>query len=574
MAQTLKFKRTVNVPPSEVYRAFIHATALRDWLSDAAQTEARPGGHLYVWMNSGYYAVGEFVKLEPGKKLVFTWYGKDEPAPTRVQVLLEAKDGGTNITLKHEQIGSGAKWAKTIQEIKDGWNGALENLQSVLETGIDLRVARTPRLGILIGDFNAEIAGQLGVPVTQGIRLEGTAEGTGAQAAGLQKDDVIVKLGGKKAIDFPSLTSVLRGYHAGDKVKVAFYRGGEKKMVTLELGRRPMPEVPETAAELAEIIRKSYAKVNAELAQLFEGVSEAEAEHRPASGAWNVKETIAHLIACERDFQSWMADMLNDNVVNDSLEFRPNVNERLRALVERFGTLTALMEELKHSQAETAAWLAALPAMFVARKHMYRRVATWMIDTVPIHYREEHLGAIRAAIQSAKNARSSLPQDMAELLDRIEREWAALEQAVAGLSEEQMNVPGAGGWSIKDHLAHLTAWEQFMLLYYLQGRPAHEVMQVDEATWRTLDENGINEILHQRSQVRPVPEVLADRRRSHEQVVATLEQTLFADLMKPYYPDDPQARPVIGWVIGNTYEHYQEHRAYIQAEFEQNRLGR
>ena len=440
----------------------------------------------------------------------------------------------------------------------------------MLETGVDLRVARMPRLGILIGDFNAEIAARLGVPVIQGIRLEGTAEGTGARAAGLQKDDVIVKLGGKKTVDFPSLGNALRGHRAGAKVKVVFYRGGEKRTITLELGRHSMPELPGTAADLSEIVRKNYADVNVELAQLFEGVSEAEAEHRPAPDTWNVKETVAHFIACERDYQSWAADMLNDNVVNDSLEFRPNVNERLRALVERFGTLAALMEELKHSQAETVALSAALPATFVARKHMYRRVATWMTEIVSNHHREQHWGALQAAIQSTRNVGSSLPHDTTDLLKRVQHAWVELEQAFAGLSDEQMNIPGAGGWSIKDHLAHLTAWEQFMLQCHLRGRPAHKVMQVDEATWKTLDENGINDILYQRSRQRPVAEVMADRHRSHEQVVTTLEQIPFADLMKPNYPDDPQARPLIGWVIGNTYEHYQEHRAYIEALIKQN----
>ena len=569
MAQTLSFKRTIGVPPAEVYRAFVHATALRDWLCDAAQTDARPGGRLYLWTRSGFYAAGEFVRLEPGKKLVFSWFGRNEPAPTRVQVSFDAQDGGTRLTLKHEQVGSGAKWAKTIKEIQDGWTESLENLQSVLETGIDLRVARTPRLGISIGDFNPEIAARLGVPVKEGIRLEGTGEGTGARAAGLQKDDIIIKFGGKKAVDFPSLTNALRGHHAGDKVKVVFYRGIQKRTVTLELGARPVPEVPATAAELAETIRKDYAAVNDELGKLFEGVSEAEAEHRPATDAWNVKETVAHLILCERDLQSWVADMLNDTPVNDWLEMRPNVNERLCALVGRFKTLPALTEELKHSQAETYALLAALPEKFVARKHLYRRVATWMMDTVPLHYRGEHLGAIRAAIQSARTE-SSLPRDMADLLQRIEQGWLALQRVIAPLNEAQMNLPGAGGWSIKDNLAHLIAWERFMLQCYLQGRPAHEVVQVDEATWKTLDENSLNDLLYHRNKDRPIADVLADLHRSHEHVVATLERTPFADLMKPHYPDDPQARPLIGRVIGNTYEHYQEHRASIEALVKQN----
>jgi len=159
----------------------------------------------------------------------------------------------------------------------------------------------------------------------------------------------------------------------------------------------------------------------------------------------------------------------------------------------------------------------------------------------------------------------AMPQDKNYLLERIQHEWAALMQAIEGLTPEQMSVPDAGGWAIKDNLAHLTAWEQFMLLHYLQGRPPHEAMQIDAVTMERLDENGINAVLFERNRNRPVADILTDLRHSHEQVVAFLEQMPFSDLMKPRFLDDPQARPLINWVIGNTYEHYQEHRQTIQA---------
>jgi hypothetical protein len=128
-----------------------------------------------------------------------------------------------------------------------------------------------------------------------------------------------------------------------------------------------------------------------------------------------------------------------------------------------------------------------------------------------------------------------------------------------------MTTPGAGGWSVKDNLAHLTAWEQFMLWHHLQGRPPHDAMQIDAATFGKLDEAGINAVIYERNRNRTVADVLGNLRRSHEQVVAFLEQLPFASLMKSRYPDDLQARPVIGWVTGNTYEHYQEHRLNIEA---------
>ena len=160
---------------------------------------------------------------------------------------------------------------------------------------------------------------------------------------------------------------------------------------------------------------------------------------------------------------------------------------------------------------------------------------------------------------------SSMPKDKADLIERIQREWSALMQIVDRLKPEQMILSGAGGWSAKDNLAHLAAWERFMILHDLQGYPPHEAMQVDEATYERLDEDGQNAVLYERNRERSVADVLDDLRRTHAQALATLEHMTYADLMKPRYPDDPEARPVIGGVIGNTYEHYEEHRRAIQA---------
>ena len=159
----------------------------------------------------------------------------------------------------------------------------------------------------------------------------------------------------------------------------------------------------------------------------------------------------------------------------------------------------------------------------------------------------------------------SIPKDKTDLIERIDREWSALLDTVDKLSDEQMTKPDAGGWSPKDNLAHLTAWEQIMLRYHLQGEPPHQVLQVDEATFERLDTDGLNAVLFERNRDRSVQDVLGDLHRSHAQVLATLEQVTLADLMRPRFSDDPQRRPVMDWVIGNTYEHYQEHRRVIQA---------
>ena len=184
--QTFKFKRNLAAPPAEVYRAFTNSTALREWFCDGATTDPHKGGHIYSWWNNGYYTSGEFIALEPDKKVAFSWHGRGEPDATRVQVLLAAMDGGTLMTIAHSGVGTDKSWAKSIQEIETGWTAALENLQAVLETGMDLRFTRRPMLGISGGDeLTPQIAATIAAPVTEGFRLEGVVDGMGAQGAGL-----------------------------------------------------------------------------------------------------------------------------------------------------------------------------------------------------------------------------------------------------------------------------------------------------------------------------------------------------------------------------------------------------
>jgi uncharacterized protein YndB with AHSA1/START domain len=400
-SRSFNFKQKVNASPLEVFRAFTHATLLRDWFCNAAQVDPRQGGLYWLGWDSGFYASGEIRAFDPGKKLVLTWDGKGEPEPTRVSVSFTPKGEGTVVTVSHAGVGAGAKWAPVVKEIETGWTDGLENLKSVLEAGIDLRLARRPRLGIFFGEFTPEIAAKLGVPTRRGIWLEGTAEGSGARAAGLQKDDVLVKFGGKTAVDIAGLGQALQGRKAGDVVTVGFYRGAQKMSTALELSRFPIPDVPETPGELADQVEKNYVDLNVELEKLLEGLTEDQAGHADGE-LWSARELLAHHTLMERDFQSWVADMLNDTPVKDFLEMRPNVNERLRVLTARFNTLAALLGEMKQAQAETVALLRSLPPKFVARRHLYRRVALWMLENIPTHYREEHAEQLKTAIEAAR----------------------------------------------------------------------------------------------------------------------------------------------------------------------------
>jgi hypothetical protein len=156
----------------------------------------------------------------------------------------------------------------------------------------------------------------------------------------------------------------------------------------------------------------------------------------------------------------------------------------------------------------------------------------------------------------------SMPESKAELDAHIAREWDALQATVAGLSEEQLVRPGGGGWSIKDNLYHIAAWEQVLVEAVLGGQTTAEALGVAPGSLQGLDEDGINDLIYRQSRALSLPAVLERARQAHQQVLDVLARTPFEALLKPLHPD--RSEPVLDWVAGNTYDHYREHRLYIE----------
>lgn len=387
--------RTVRGTPAEAFRAFTHPTALRDWLCNVAQVEARPGGRFYLAWSDGHSAWGDYTAFEPGQRLAFSWNHDAHAGATTVEVRFATAKAGARVTVKHAGLGD------TADELRAAWAAGLENLDSLLADGIDLRVSRRPRLGVFIGDLNAEIARQLKSPA-EGVRLEGTAPGSGAETAGLLKDDVLVGFNGSPLKQFADLTPLLTARQAGDVVTMRFVRAGEVQEAQVTLGRFPQPKLPATGKALAKQARAIHERINAELAGKTRRLSETGTARAPKKGEWSVKQLIAHLILTERDLQSWVAQMINDREVGDDLEFRPNVCFRIDALVDRLGTLAALRRELAVAQEETARLAEQLPRDFVnERKHLFNRFAGWVIEITPGHFDQEHGEQLALAIKAA-----------------------------------------------------------------------------------------------------------------------------------------------------------------------------
>lgn len=149
-----------------------------------------------------------------------------------------------------------------------------------------------------------------------------------------------------------------------------------------------------------------------------------------------------------------------------------------------------------------------------------------------------------------------------ELRERIAAGWEPLNALVRGLPDDSLLRADETGWSVRDYLAHLTAWER-SLLGLLQGRSRLEAMGLATGSqrWDTDDINARVLELGRRQQ--PTEVVLAFT-ETHRLLMSTLAQLTREDLLRPYSSYRPGAfpgtgEPVIGWVLGNTMGHYAEH---------------
>lgn len=396
--QAYMFTQTIKAPVEHVYFAFTNATALQQWLCNTAEIAPNQNGRIYLWWNADYATSGVVQHVEENSRLVFSWHGFGEPAPTSVEVSLTATEAATKVTIQHTGLGDDDTWQKMAETLQNDWPQALENLVVFLEQGVDKRQYDRPMLGIFInGLLDAKQAKELGVPVATGVVIGGVVDEMGAQKAGLQQNDVLVGLAGEEITDFASIGNAIAAKKAGEEVPFTVYRGSEKMTLAVELGKRPFPNHPPSAAALAEQTAQIFTELDQELDALFAGVTDEAASARPTSEEWSAKETVAHLIYTER----WTQLNISLIVGGQKTPGFHNDLGTIAAMADAYATTADIVAELKRAEATTVAAIANLSDDFVANKSRYFLLAG-IPQFTPGHHRL-HFQQMQAAIQAATN---------------------------------------------------------------------------------------------------------------------------------------------------------------------------
>lgn len=142
---TVRLHRVLKAPPERVYRAFIEADALAKWLPPhgftckVAHLEARVGGTFrmaFTNFGTGHRHAfgGEYLELEPGKRICYTDRFDDPnlPGEMRVTISLTQVLCGTELTI--EQAGIPAVIPVAMCYL--GWQESLMQLATLVEPEI------------------------------------------------------------------------------------------------------------------------------------------------------------------------------------------------------------------------------------------------------------------------------------------------------------------------------------------------------------------------------------------------------------------------------------------------------
>lgn len=395
---TITVETSVQASVRYAYRAFTNSTSLREWLCDVATVQPHPRGRMYLWWRGDFYSSGHYLELDENKRVKFRWFSSIDSAPTEVTVTLSEKADTTLISLAHE-VPDDPSWEKSAEAFRENWVSSLENLKSVLETGIDLRIANRPMLGIIPGDFTKEQAKALRVPVHEGMRLDDVVDGMGAKRAGLQKDDVLVEMAGHPITnDANSLPNAIAGKKGGDRVDVVFYRGPEKKKVKMELGKRPMPKVPFDPVELARQAREIYEPALSKLERCFDNYTDEQAMQRPAANEWSALEVVAHLIHGERYNSIFLSGLIDGHEpVFDG--FGTNVTAQVEATVKANPSIKMMLYTLRRTVDEILAYTELIPEEFTENTGSYYRFGFNLLQ--PNFHITAHMQQIKEALAAA-----------------------------------------------------------------------------------------------------------------------------------------------------------------------------
>jgi S1-C subfamily serine protease len=156
--------------------------------------------------------------------------------------------GGPLLNAKGEVIGINSQIATGGGQgsVGIGFAVPIDQVKKELTTLRAGKEVKRAYLGVVMGDVTEQIAKALDLPVQEGALVQTVTNGSPADKAGLHAGsssgrgaDVIVSIDGKSVTSADDVVQAVSEKQPGDSVEIEYYRGNDKRTVTVKLGERP-----------------------------------------------------------------------------------------------------------------------------------------------------------------------------------------------------------------------------------------------------------------------------------------------------------------------------------------------
>lgn len=130
-ASAVRREIKVDATPETIFGYLVEPDKMPLWMGSEAELDPRAGGIYRLKINEKAIARGEFVEVEPPRRVVFTWgWEGDEhkvaPGTSTVEITLESDGDGTIVRLIHTDLPEESRDSHS-----HGWETYLERLTIV-----------------------------------------------------------------------------------------------------------------------------------------------------------------------------------------------------------------------------------------------------------------------------------------------------------------------------------------------------------------------------------------------------------------------------------------------------------
>ena len=155
----------------------------------------------------------------------------------------------------------------------------------------------------------------------------------------------------------------------------------------------------------------------------------------------------------------------------------------------------------------------------------------------------------------------------AGLLARMAQQRADWEALLADIGEARMTTPGVNGdWTVKDVVAHMTAWQQRGVARLQAARRGEKPAPAPWAKLPELNDDTINAWIYEQNRNRPLGAVLRDSQETMAQLEAAAAELSDAELSEPQRYDWLGDASLGEMLLGNSIDHfYDEHLPALRA---------